>query len=83
MSKTAVAFVQKNGLNLAKRWHFTSAIQHTNVIAGLKLFTIGTNVTTVLLAQETKSSLKLVRMETDIATDTYKREHWDNNIVLL
>ena len=47
----------KSGLNLAKRWLFISVIQNTNVIVGLKLLTIGTNVTTVLCTQGKKSNL--------------------------
>ena len=39
-------------VHLAKRWLFTSAVQDTNVIVGLKLLTTGTNVTTVFCAQE-------------------------------
>ena len=35
----------KSGLNLAKRWLFTSVIHDTNVIVDLKLLTTGTNVT--------------------------------------
>ena len=38
----------------AKRWLFTSAVQDTNVIVGLKLLTTGTNVTTVLCSQGKK-----------------------------
>ena len=62
----------KRGLNLAKRWLFASVIQDTKVIVGLKLLTTGTNVRTLLCAQgkEIKSGLKLVRMETDVATHT-------------
>ena len=40
--------LSKSGLNLAKMWLFTSVIQDTNVINGLKLLATGTNVTTVL-----------------------------------
>ena len=52
MSKTVPTFVQKGRLNLAKRWLFTSFIQDTSVIVGLKLLTTGTNVTRVLCEQE-------------------------------
>ena len=99
MSKTVASFVQKVGSIWLKggfllqlfRWLFTSVIQDTKVIVGLKLLTIGTNVTTVLLCtrKEIKSGLKLVRMETDVATHTCKLlsrkklEHWIVNIVLL
>ena len=40
----------KSGLNLAKKWLFTSFIQDINVIliVGLQLFITGTNVTTLL-----------------------------------
>ena len=64
----------KGGLNLAKRWLFTSVIQDTKVNVRLKLLTTGTNVTTVLVCtrKEIKSGLKLVRMETDVATHTCK-----------
>ena len=74
---------------MAKRWLFTSVIQDTNVIVGLKLLTTGTNVTTVLLCtgKEINSGLKLVRMEADVATQVpFKKkspEHWDINIALL
>ena len=57
MSKTVVTFVQKVGLIWPKKWPFTSIIQDTNVIVGLKLLTTGTNVTTVLRAQGKKLSL--------------------------
>ena len=46
MWETATTFVQKVGLI----WLFASVIYHTNVIDGLKFFTTGTNVTTVLCA---------------------------------
>ena len=45
MSKTVATFVQKNWRNLAERWRFISTIQDTNLNAGLKLLTTGTNVT--------------------------------------
>ena len=51
---------------------FTSVIQETNVIVGLKLLTTGTNLTTVMYAgKKIKFGLKLGRMDTGIATHTY------------
>ena len=55
----------KSGLNLAKRWLFTSAVQDTNVIVGLKLLTTGTNNGILCTGKEIKSGLKSARMETD------------------
>ena len=52
MSKTVATFVQKVGSVWLKGGPFTSIIQGTNVIVGLKLLTTGTNVTSVLCAQE-------------------------------
>ena len=47
----------KIGLNLAKRGLFTSVIQDTNVIVGLKLLSTGTNMITMLCAQGKKLNL--------------------------
>ena len=47
----------KSGLNLAKKWLFTSVIQDTKVIVGLQLVTTGTNVTTVSCAKGKKLNL--------------------------
>ena len=62
----------KSGLYLATRWLFTSIIQYTNVMFGLKLLTIETNVTTVFCVQRTemKSGLTLFLMETEVAKHT-------------
>ena len=58
MSKiVATVRCTKSGLNLAKRWLFTSVIQGTNVILDLKLLTTGTNVKTALFAQRKKLNL--------------------------
>ena len=51
--------LSKSRLNLATRWNFTSTIQCTNVIVGLKLLNIGKNVTTVLSVQ--RKNLNLVQ----------------------
>ena len=50
ISKNKFHFVQ-NGFNFIKRYPFTSIIQERNIIAGLNLFTLGTNVTIVLCVQ--------------------------------
>ena len=42
---------------ILKRWLFTSAVQDTNVIVGLKLLTTWTNVATVFFAQGKKLNL--------------------------
>ena len=47
----------KSGLNLAKRWLFTSVVKDTNGIVGLQLLTNGTNVAMVLCAQGKKLNL--------------------------
>ena len=47
----------KSGLNLPKKWLFTSVIQDTNVIVGLKLVTTETNVATMLCAKGKKLNL--------------------------
>ena len=53
--KTVTTFnCPKSGINLVTRWHFTSIIQYINVIVGLELLIIGTNVTTVFLCTEGK-----------------------------
>ena len=76
MSKIVSSFVQKGkcGLNLAKGWLFTSVIQDTNVIVGLKVLITMKNLTTVLCAQgkKNKSGSKLVRIKPDVATNTRK-----------
>ena len=48
--------LSKNGLTLAKRWRFTSIIQDTNVILGLKLSTNETN-NVICKEKEIKSGL--------------------------
>ena len=53
MSKTVATFVQNMGLI----WLKGGFIQDTNVTVGLKLFTAGTNVTTVLCSQAKKLRL--------------------------
>ena len=57
MCKTVATFVQTVGLICLRGGFFTSVIQDTNVIVGLKLLTTGTNVTRVLCAQGKKSNL--------------------------
>ena len=61
-------------INLATRWLSTSIIQNTNVIVGLTLSTTGTNVTTVFCVhrKKIKSDLKLLLMETEVATHPCK-----------
>ena len=70
--KNCCHLCQKSGLNLATRWLFTSIMQYTNVIIGLKLSAIETNVTTVSCVQriKIKSGLKLLLMETEDAMYT-------------
>ena len=53
----ALSKKQKSGLNLAKGWLFTSVIQDTNVIVGLKVLITRKNLTTVLCAQGKKINL--------------------------
>ena len=48
---------QESRLNFVTIWLFTSIIQYTNTIVGLKLLTTGANVTTVLRVQRKKSYL--------------------------
>ena len=73
---------------LSKKVAFTSVIQDTNLIVGLKLLTTGTKVRTVLCTQ-TKYVVELVPKETDVSTHTFKLlfrknlGHWDINILLL
>ena len=57
ISETIATFVQKAGLIWLEGIFFTSVIQDTNVIVGLKLLTTGTNVTAVLCAQGKKLNL--------------------------
>ena len=57
----------KSGLNMAKRWLFTSVIQGTNVIVDLKLLTTGTG-------KEIKPGLKLVPMETTYMQAPFKKK---------
>ena len=68
LKTAAMHLCPKCSLNLATRWLFTSIIQYTNAILGLKLLTIGTNVTKVFCVQRKKLNLVLLRMETDVAT---------------
>ena len=77
---------------MAKRWLFTSAVQDTNVIVGLKLLTKywdKRDNDVLCTGKEITSGLKLARMETDVATRTCKLlsrkepEYCDINIVLL
>ena len=51
-----------------------TVIQDTNVILGLKLLTTGANLQNGVMCtgKESKSGLKLGRMETDVATHTCK-----------
>ena len=65
MSKTVATFVQNVGLI------FTSIIQDTNVIVGLKLLTTGTKVTTVLCAQGKKSDLVQISLNRDRRSSKY------------
>ena len=78
---------------MAKRWLFTSVIQDTNVIVNwLKIVNHWDKRDNGVIhtGKGIKSGLKLIRMETDVATYTSKLllrkktpEHWDINIVLL
>ena len=76
----------ESGLNLAKKWHFTSVIQDAKVIIN---HWDKADDGVMYAEKENKVSLKLVRMKTDVATDTCKlllrknNEHWDINIVFL
>ena len=56
-------------------WLLTSIIQYTSVIVGLKLLTIGTNVTAVFCVQrkKIKSGLEFLLMEAELATHTCSR----------
>ena len=76
---------------MAKGWLFTSVIQDTDVIVGLKvLITRKKPDGGVMCAgKKNKSGSKLVRIRPDVATNTRKllsrkaNEQWDINIVLL
>ena len=59
MFKIVASFVRKakSELNLAEGWLFTSVIQDTNVIVGLKVLITRKNLTTVLCAQGKKVNL--------------------------
>ena len=67
--KTVASFVQKTGLNLAKRWHFTSVIQDAKVIVN---HWNKPDDGVMCAGKEYKAGLKLVRMKTDVATHTWK-----------
>ena len=65
----------KSGLNLAKRWLFTSVIQDTNSCTWwLKIVNHRDKCDNdvMCIEKEIKSGLKSVRMETDVATHTCK-----------
>ena len=70
----------KYRLILASRWLLTSIIQYTNVILGLKLLTIWTNVTTVFgVLRKIILVLKLLLIKTEVETHTcklLKKKRW-------
>ena len=70
--KTVATFVQKGGLDLATRWFFTSVIQYTNVIVGLKLLTNGINMTTAFLCAEKRNRIRFTTASNrDRGTNAY------------
>ena len=61
-------------LNLARRWIFTfnSIVLYMNVIFGLQLLTIVTNMKIGSYVQRKKSCSELLQMETEVTTYAYK-----------